>query len=219
MKSSLFSKSLGLLFLGLVVLLADCTKKEAPKMDPVPVPQTTAKFEVTRDEFENTTRYSMMYNYLPDDSTKPAPNLTEVMKTKDLSLIEFDAFGSRKEKGKFHYFLLVSYIGKDWLFVNNSYESLFLIIDGQRVGLTCFSCDRQVSSLKYIEMLFYPVEFDFLVKISKAKNVKVKLRGSRGAEIRFFAKENFNNFAEFVKKFGPDEILKGQGEGPKEEKR
>lgn len=209
----------GFISFVLFVILASCVKKEAQKPAPVAETQMTAKFVVSQDEFDGSTRYQMFLNYLPDDSIKPPPNPAEVTLGKDFSLIEFDANGSQNAKGEVLYFLFVSYIGKEWLYVTNSYESLFLIIDGKRVGLKCFSSNRKYASFKHVEMVFYPVDFDLLVQISKASNVKIKLSGDEGSEIRYFAKENINNFAEFVRRFGPGELSRKQVPGQKGEKK
>jgi hypothetical protein len=200
------------------VLVTGCANKETPKPGAAAVIATTALFKVAQDEFDDKPRYMMQGNVIPDDSTKSAPTLKESFEAQAPRIIELDITGYKGREGKVKYYLCITYIAKDWLFIDDRDESLILLIDGQRVGLKCERYKRKVTTYQQMEMATYPVEYDFLVQISKANKVKVKVMGSEGAEIRYFAKENIKNFGEYVRMYGPAEILKGQGEGTKGEK-
>jgi len=98
------------------------------------------------------------------------------------------------------YSLIVRYVSKDWLFIEDG-ESLVLLIDGERVGFTGSgsSSNRMVLTGGYVfEESFYFVSADDIRRIAQAKSVSVKIVGSSGYIKREFSEKNLQRFREFV---------------------
>lgn len=93
-----------------------------------------------------------------------------------------------------------------WLFISNG-ESLVLLIDGKRIGLVGEGSGNYRDVLPYgsgvIERAWYPVSREIIHTISNAKEVKVRLIGSKGFIERYFVQANFNNFKKFVESYLP----------------
>jgi hypothetical protein len=91
-----------------------------------------------------------------------------------------------------------------WLFIKSG-ESLVLLIDGKRIGLTGEGSEnhREVVGGNIIETAWYPVSAELIRTISNAKEVKVKLIGSNSFVERYFVQRNFNNFKKFVESYLP----------------
>ena len=100
------------------------------------------------------------------------------------------------------YSLHAHYGGPDWLFLEPG-ESLILLADGERVGLSGEgSVDHRSTHAGGVsESASFAVPPELLVKIAGAKEVKVKLQGSSGSIQRRFGKENLKIFGEFVRRF------------------
>lgn len=102
--------------------------------------------------------------------------------------------------GDASYFLNVLYLGSEWVFIERG-ESLILLIDGQRVPVSGSGslAHREVHSGSMVEeAASYPVPASLLRQIAGAREVRVRIVGSRQNLDRHFTAENLARFREFV---------------------
>lgn len=113
------------------------------------------------------------------------------------------------KEGSVTYCLMADYTefsdGARCLFIENG-ESLVLLVDGKRVGLTgdgSWNNRRVLYGCSITEAAWYPITPEMIRMISNAKEVKVKLIGSNSFVQRYFTQTNFNNFKKFVESYLP----------------
>lgn len=122
-------------------------------------------FDETQDPFRNASILSLWRNR------------AECSQGEDVSL---NAQRYSKE-ARVNYWLIVTYFGKDWLFIRDG-NSLTLLLDGRRVDLSApDSADRNVKSGSVSEYAYYTVADPALYNaLAVAKDVKFQVRGSKG---------------------------------------
>lgn len=113
------------------------------------------------------------------------------------------------KEGRVSYCLIAEYTDfsdcASWLFIESG-ESLVLLVDGKRVGLTGDGSWNNRNVLyggSISETAWYPINPEIIRMISNAKEVKVKLIGSNSFVQRYFTQTNFNNFRKFVESYLP----------------
>ena len=114
--------------------------------------------------------------------------------------IEINAQKFTTKDGDKLYSLIVEYGGEGWLFIRKG-ESLILLVDGKRIGFTGEGSSGNRDVLygnAVMESAFYDISPKDLVKISRAKNIKVKIVGNKYYFERNFSEKNFENFKKFV---------------------
>ena len=141
------------------------------------------------DEFEGYTISRMINNSLGGSDWNMNPERVELNIQKLVS-----------KQGHVSYSLIIECVSQlengSWIFITSG-ESLAFLIDGKRVGLTGNGSgnDRDLfHSGTIMERAEYPVSREMIRTISNAKEVKVRLIGSKGFIERYFVQANFNNF-------------------------
>jgi hypothetical protein len=114
--------------------------------------------------------------------------------------IELNPTQFRRSGGSVGYYLRVFCHSPFWVFINEG-ESLVLMVDGKRIGLT------GEGSLRHrivdrggvvLETADYAVSLDQIKTIANAQNVTLRVYGSRSQQDRFFTPKNFAVFRDFV---------------------
>jgi hypothetical protein len=98
--------------------------------------------------------------------------------------------------------LVISYSGNDWLFIPTG-ESLVLLVDGERIGLSGEGSidSREATRYGVYEHAVYDIDKSLLKKLGNANNVEVKLEGSNGYIVRKFSPVNFDNIKRFINEY------------------
>lgn len=145
------------------------------------------------DEFDSYTITYMLNNSLGKDG----PDLSIYSSS---SVLDLNAQKLVSKEGHVSYSLIIECVSQlengSWIFITSG-ESLAFLIDGKRVGLTGNGSgnDRDLfHSGTIMERAEYPVSREMIRTISNAKEVKVRLIGSKGFIERYFVQANFNNF-------------------------
>lgn len=149
----------------------------------------------TRDDFERATINTMYVrpNLEPESifSTHTSLNLRRVL----------------TDSGQCRYDVDLMWFGKVWLFIADG-ESLILLIDGRRVGLSGEGSigRRDVLTADLLEeQASYPVSFDILKEIAAAKSVRLKIVGTTSYDEKYLEPKHLEAFRDFVRQFAPSE--------------
>jgi bifunctional DNA-binding transcriptional regulator/antitoxin component of YhaV-PrlF toxin-antitoxin module len=113
---------------------------------------------------------------------------------------ELNAGRVSAKDGKVNYALGVYYYGRKWMFIKPG-ESLILFVDGEEINVKGQGSQSYRKTLKngmVSELAKYPVTPQLLKKIASAKQVKVKIFGGDFVAEKYFTKQNFENFRQFV---------------------
>jgi hypothetical protein len=116
--------------------------------------------------------------------------------------VEFNPVRSQGEKDSSPiYCIAIVYTGygTGWCFIEPG-ESLYMIIDGKREALsgTGSRGSREVSGGAVSEVSVYPVDPELLRRIASAKEVRVKIEGSKQSLERSFSQKNISSVGQFV---------------------
>jgi len=150
-----------------------------------------------KDEFEGWTADALMENKLGGSSPSEKVELT-IMRTR------------ATDKTPFKYSLNVHYLGDDWVFIEEG-KSLLLLLDGKKMTFTGAGSkrSRRVGSGYVSESSIYGAEYDSLLLISSAKEVKVRVVGGEKNLDRFFSQQNFQILKRFLTEYPP--VTKTEG--------
>jgi hypothetical protein len=146
------------------------------------------------DPIEKTERLEMRANPMADE--KGEHSILEGNTKYDLGIVKIISPDQKNPR----YFLRVWYQGDGWIFINEG-ESLVLLMDGEKTVFSGSgsSGDREVIYGGFVwEVALYPVTEKQIRKISNAKDITVKIIGSKGYVIRKFDETNFENFRHFI---------------------
>ena len=112
-----------------------------------------------------------------------------------------DVRAHRSAEGTVEYWLILTYIAKDWLEIEKG-RSLELAIDRNEKVLTADSdLNREMDpSGDFItEILEYPVDSDLLWRMVRAQAILVNITGRQGEAKGYFNETNFANLRRFAK--------------------
>ncbi len=141
------------------------------------------------DEFTAVKRTDMTYNPLAGSSLL------------DTSQVRLQAVCATTKDSIPSYMLRVIVYGNSngWCFIKKG-ASLLFVVDGERKALSGSGSlgSREVLGDNVSEVAVYPTTLDFIRLLSEAKEVRVRVVGSRRNIERHFGKANSKNFRDFV---------------------
>jgi len=117
--------------------------------------------------------------------------------------LEFNAQKTVTRDSVAAYSVMVGFLSSDWLAIKEG-ESLVLLVDGQRVGLTGEGSShfRQAATNGAVsELAYYPVTHDQLVKIGGAREVRFKILGEDYDIERSLTPDNLMNLKRFAAEY------------------
>ncbi len=114
--------------------------------------------------------------------------------------VEFDVQKTVFRDSGVAYAIMIGYLSSDWLFVEEG-ESLVMLVDGARIGFTGEGSGRfrQVGTGGVVsELAFYPLTRETLVRISHAREVRIKVIGEKYSLERGLMPSNIEHLRRFV---------------------
>jgi len=153
------------------------------------------RIETIRDDFEDLVIYRMHGNHLGDSSYPRHYADLNVQK------LESPKYGIL-------YSLIVYFYSSQRLNLISSFESLVLLIDGERIGFSHSGFpqyDVHISpSTRYVYnsvTAYYPIELEDLKRIISAKSIRVKLAGSPTSFEFFLTQDNIKALSDFFETY------------------
>lgn len=122
-------------------------------------------------------------------------------------LLWLNAYRDFEDRHRFKYYLEATYGAREeagYLEIPPG-RTLTIIADGHEMNFTGLgSLTKWDEKGAVFESARYEATADDIYRISRAKNVSVRVTGSNGVVVREFAAENFDKFRQFVDKTGAD---------------
>lgn len=145
------------------------------------------KVTTHHDQFEDVTIIQMRNNLLAGWNM-----------ISDANSVYLNAIKYEKEN-EVRYSFLVEYRGSNWLFIGEG-ETLILLIDGESIAVNGrgSSHHREIGSGPTIsERAYYDLPLDLFIKMARAKEIKVKIKGLSYYIERHFSQINLNRWKKF----------------------
>lgn len=152
------------------------------------------KVSTDRNDFDGIVNTQMSGNYLSESANSNTSAWLNIQKT------------ISTKTSVVNYALIVEYWATDWIFIGEG-ESLAFLIDGKRVGYSGEGSSKHRSTTTGMqgaviqEVAYYQVTADFLHQIASAKEVRLRVNGSKGFFERQFREENFESVRRFVREY------------------
>lgn len=173
---------------GLVVCVLSSTVAVSPALSWERIKKDGAYFVRTyTDEFEGWTSDALYGNKLGGSSPSEKVDLN-IMRVRET------------DTSSFKYQLIVCYQGHDWMFIQEG-KSLLFLIDGKKMVFEGkgSQSSRDMSDGHVNELAnYHDVDYDSLLLIANAKEVKVRIVGGKKDCDRFFNQQNFHIFKRFL---------------------
>lgn len=147
------------------------------------------------DKFDNVHRYIMKENIL-DGGYQGYQTLDATALNIRVDAFQIDTL----------YYLRLINVANDWLFIQKDYP-LTILIDNNKVELYCDNIESEVVNPTFLgksqgvyckEVATYSVDKYLILQMCNAKNIELKVVGSKYYVVRTFNESNFYNFKKFV---------------------